>query len=402
MNHQTPFPGNLAPVLNLYNKLLSRGFTFSPFQWDPENLRFKFVTLQILKCVPYYLNIFGVCGFITLVCSMKVFLDSDTVSWEKLIFTTLIVELVIYMCITCIPFLYYWNSIRHGFDCYNNLIQGLELTNNSSFPHFSTNATWRRIAFAWRIIIYYYKLMPIVVIPGVLWLELDPTAYAINQLYLTYNISSYTVICVIWLVRALFCVNFISELLRYFVYFFITFMYSFERKIYALCMISNIPRKYDNIFGDRQLKWFRVLTVSDRVWNEPWCTIMGQLLGGGFVMMITLNFFSIACLNLLPPLIYWILPLVSVIAYFLSNALLTAAVGSTTMSCQILDLKLFQEPVADMTKFQMNWTRKVLKSSRPLACACGSFYILALDNKVAFFYDVFLRTVDLIMLGIFD
>lgn len=400
MKHPNTFPGHLAPALNLYNKHLSKGLSRSPLQWDSESLSFKSVTLQSLQFVPYYFNIFGICGFVGLASSMHLFLNSDTASWEILIVTTLAAELIIYLCLVCAPFLYYWKTVRHGFNCYNKLIRTLELQKTTSFCAFSNNAIWRRIAFTMQIVIHYYKWMPLVLIPGVLWMELDPTAYSLNRLYLYYNLSSSALRGVIWLLRAVLCSVFISEVIRFFVFFFVTFMYSFEKKVYALYMVANIPTEHDYIFGAQQLKWFRVLTVAERVWSEPSCTMIEPVLGGAFIFGITLNTFTIACSHLLPPFVYWILPLASLILFFVVNTVLTAALESTKISHKILDVKLFQEP--GLTKHTMKRIQKVLKSSRLVTCSCGSLYTLTVENKLTFYYDVFLRTVDLIMLGLFD
>lgn len=260
-----------------------------------------------------------------------------------------------------------------------------------------------------RVIIVYLRFVPAVAAIGNVLADLDPIGYPLMKLVCRregQSCSTSVVILMMVIRSVLLGIGFV-ELTRIVGFSFILLLYYAERKIYALYMMSRLPLSRDWLCGTTGLKWYRRIIVADRISNKGWCIIVGGAMAGGFSACVTVNVLALRCFSFRPILFYLALPVTSVVLLIMVIVLLSAVISGTTESSMLLKKMSLDSSNQSGAKQivggnMKRLSQKLVVCSRPFKVSCGTFYDITEDTKVTFLYDVFLRTVDGVMLPIFE
>lgn len=264
------------------------------------------------------------------------------------------------------------------------------------------------MAFALKLLVTSYKLITVLFTPGILLTQLDPMAFTLPNIFCNGNLSTcneswfWGILTLRIYIMSVTC----YEACRYFPLFFSTCLYYFEGQIYALHMLSKMRIEADRQVGFKTLRWYNCIRISHQFSVRAWSSLAGITIAGGFVIFVTVNVVSLKCYNILPPMFYWMMPLNSGIAFLVSMILLTTLVRSKDDSEKVLKALKFEADYMVVGKGNVSSVNRKLVGRKLKACRVVQLRFFTLfpinrEYKVSFFYDVFLRTVDGMMLPIF-
>lgn len=373
-----------------------------PMQWDSETEQLRNVNVYSRQFILYYFNVFFVYGFIETVSTIHIFWNATAVDVTMLVLTFTSILFALWFNLVCFSCIKHWDEHVEGLKYYNQLIRILRIQTLEVARVFSKSEAWKRRVVFLSSQLTTFRYIPIIIVLGRVFIDMDPAGYSLKKIFCSVDSSQCAapVSGILLVIRIILLGIGIAELARFNAFALCLFMYYFERLHFALLMISQTPMSKSELYAVTRLKWYKYLTVADRVNNSGWCSLIGTFCGGGFAAWVTLNVITVRCFGIIWIVFYLNMPVLAVVMGVVISLILSAIVNSAETSAQILYKLNLELPNVAISNGKA--ARKIVQSVRPLQLTCGPFYAIVGDSKVAYVYDVFLRTVDGIMLPIFE
>lgn len=271
---------------------------------------------------------------------------------------------------------------------------------------------WRHIVIIMEALIVIWHYCPVVLTSGLLILRLDPFTYSLpillspaeklfveTKFYSVYNFF----LSLFRIVLSFICV---FEAGRFMAFYFTLLLYHMEVTLKTISLVSlNLGKqKYNRL--SRFFTEYSILTLTrSSILGSCLDEITAVTMGVGFVALIIVNLFTIRCYNILPIIIYWLMPSTSVaglfLIYFLLNLEVTICKRSTLVIC---NARVAYNDILQSSFLKSGLDARYLDRKfcalRPLHAKCGIFYRLKGGSELDYFLHLFNRTVDGILLPI--
>ncbi|CAL8135277.1 unnamed protein product [Orchesella dallaii] len=170
----------------------------------------------------------------------------------------------------------------------------------------------------------------------------------------------------------------------------------FELQTQYLAALQRLPLgvRLDVIF----FKWYNAFRVADQSYKGPISSMIGILMGNGFLIFAVCNVVTIKGFHILPLEVYWFAPTVSLLCAFFVYFLLPLAIESNKRSQQLIWTRASMTYMDTVGSRKRKWIQKQLRALRPVTFHCGSMMALEVGVDREYFAGIFFRTVDGILL----
>lgn len=126
---------------------------------------------------------------------------------------------------------------------------------------------------------------------------------------------------------------------------------------------------------------------------KPFFTFAEVTMGFGFVVLVGFNVATLVSYRFIPLLVYWLVPMVSLLGTGIVYVTLRAAVQVHKRSKRLVK-KILELSGSNKSRL----TRKEERTVIPVAIWCGGLYPLKRGAEADYWYWVFYRTVDCLLL----
>ncbi len=391
------------------------------FSWFPTNilLEFSSSTNQILKVEPanrryylWYFNMIFLTGIIGSASCTYTILQAKTITPAQLTVNVGLLGMCILFVATSCELIVHIKEVVHGFHAFEQLIvllSNLKSTHSGLSPW--NDSLWKLMSTSLQQLTVVFAIIPAILAPGAVYANVDPFLQITlklcpDLLYALPNVKWITIF-----IRVALSVICYMEACRFFAVYFPTLLLIIEYRLKCLHMVymCTTPLSQDPIYGLTFFKWYQITQVVDNISKSAWCTILATLMGCGFSIFVICNVATLSCYGIIPLEVFWLMPTVSVACAVLNYFMFPLLIEVRTNSENMLNerrhkIYLYSYRITEgLNGFCIKgfWNRKFywrkLKCLRPMEFACGPFFKMT-NIKAQYFYDVFLRSVDGIML----
>lgn len=397
-----------SPVFDLFARISSYNPIPFPLHWDTELGRFTDAYFFSWKYLPWFLCIYGPIGG-TFVAAMHCISNAKEVGFALTIMSICWGGFALVVCIAAMVFVVHWSTVVRGFECYNQLTYQLDTQCPAHAQSFINNKSWKRISLILCSISGILGILPPILSIPVVITNMDSHQYSLPVLLCGgYTACSEEMSWVVIALRSVVTYVAISEACRFLFVFWILALFLVERQMHCFHILSKMAKSPDAEYGLGFFRWYSILQTADRQCNESFATIIANALGGWFMIWIAVNIFMIKCVTTLPLTVYWMMPIASIIIFVFSGFTLTFIVNSRVAGeSELFAIKLFLEehqrtPESKRMKFNKKLVLTKLAHCKGIILRCGQFFHVKEENKITYFNDVFTRTIDGIMLDMFE
>lgn len=277
---------------------------------------------------------------------------------------------------------------------------------------------WIRLAYGLKIFVWIMALVPLVVVPGGIYLRIDPFSFTFQKLLPASSIcvknteSCTSILKILVVLLRIFCATIcVVEACRFFPLYFLQLLYHLELRLKAVEILNRLvpgpvlDSECNVLRYRRFLNCYSLLELSENILEGTISTLVAILMGDGFVIFVVCNLATIRCFNILPLLIYWLMPTVSLVCLFFVFCLLQITVGSSSEYANVIE-KVRKSFSVDKKELRNSLNIKIIKRKirnlKPVYASCGRFYKLRRGTETDFYFQVFVRTVDGILLPIWQ
>lgn len=235
-------------------------------------------------------------------------------------------------------------------------------------------------------------VVPFTLTPLGLLTCMDPFSYTFHKilnLCVSTDVgSNYTFVLNVTLLilRVLCTVICVTEACRFFSLFYCVAMYIFELEIRYVEHIYKLVYQYSNFGkGIHILKWYKSLQIAHQTLQSSFSLLVACILGDGFVIIVACNLATLRAYNLLPIEVYWLMPMVAVVTALFVAFVLSFAIKINERTSKSIRMKKSNENQK---------VRKQYAAIRPVVFSCRGLFHLKRGTESGYFYWVFLRTID--------
>lgn len=254
---------------------------------------------------------------------------------------------------------------------------------------------WQLVYLFQKLLFIIFFVLPFILTPLIIFVEMDPFYFTMPKIFNFFRNDFASVSG--WFTFALrmflgfVCV---AESCRFLVvYLFIVLVYYEETIIRIIELLKGIPlqRKKQDLF----ITLYLALNLAHQSMLEPVNTLIGNLMGIGFLIFVTCNVAAIKAFGLVPLQVYWLLPLVSIIVGFTIYILLPLIIVIHVQSDRLIKKRTrISIATSAFSRHERRLTKRRFVAIRPLVYSCGSFYTLEYGMEATFFYCAIYRTAD--------
>lgn len=240
----------------------------------------------------------------------------------------------------------------------------------------------------------------------VLYLKLDPFSYTFPKL-LTQNrmLSRIAPLSIIYFVeqafRMLSLYILFGEGCRYFSLFFTLFLYINELTLKLSTLLNSLVLRTRNAGNaDAFNKWYTSYTLAANCFRKCINDLTCILMGTGFVVFVVSNWAAIKLRSVLPFYVYWIAPLLSAVCTFFVYQLLTMVLETfrrNTKGIETMKITVAYNLTKTIPVKKAKALKKELRVLKPFYFSCEGFYSLVKGSELEYFFNVFLRTTDALL-----
>lgn len=370
-----------------------------------------------IKAKKYWTSIFNTYIFCTLGIASSVLVITNPFKNPQ-VHPALVVSAIFVMSCGCLVLasetiiLKYYGFIIQGFESVGSLVKGIRKDSQSMDPGptsifrgpFGTTCGptfWKSVC---RILIFCEISFQffIVTVPTIgATVKVEPFHITIPMIFPIFN-ENKVLLTFMCSVLGLICFN---EACRLYAFYLPKLVYLIELHFSILRGLNRIPLKQPKMF----LKWYRAFQVWESAFDGYIGSMVGTLLGCGFVIFIVSNVGTLKYYSMLPLPVYLINPFVSFLVFAITFVTLPFAVHLEETTRKFV----WQRKTQFRLQLREAWGNlegefmaKKFSCLRPVTFSCGGFYPLHRGAETDFYMYVTLRTTDLLLtmenLGVFS
>ncbi len=243
------------------------------------------------------------------------------------------------------------------------------------------------------------SLIPPLFAPAAVYVHIDPFTYTFPKLFPRDTLEgSIFLQSILLTMRVLASAISVIEACRFYTVIFPLISYWLEMQLSTIEILHQIPsgRLNENSF----FKWYTTLQVTVQIYDKSMDSIIGLTTCLGFWICVACNIGTIRAFNILPFIVYWLLPTVSMISIFLIAILIPLMIESNTRTIQIIKRRKWEHKLVcgygktqsclQVTK-ELKSNIKRYDSIKPIVLNCAGLYRLKKGSEVTFFYLINLR-----------
>lgn len=222
---------------------------------------------------------------------------------------------------------------------------------------------------------------------------MDPFIYTFPKIFPK---LSPLILIILRTISAAICV---AEASRFFAVLYPFCLHIVELEVRCIEIIANIPYKYFN----REipfLRWYNSLQIAHQTLHPSLSLNIALILGIGFIIIIAGNLGTIRAYNVLPLEVYWLMPIMAVTTICFSSFVFLFAVKINEWTKKIIQERkdmMFKNRSMFLV-YQCKIIKKKYAAIRPIHFSCGIIFDLERGTDSNYFYWVFLRTIDSLLI----
>lgn len=393
------------------------------FFWYPSKIvlnvksasfQFQNVSTANSKYFIWYFNLIIVCAIFGLTSCIYVICHASSVSSAKLTVSGGLIGMGVLNVGSSYQIILHVDEIVQGFHCTEQVIRGMEkLSLSTTCKNVQNKAFWEMISTIMQFLTIIFAFIPFFLVPAAIYNTVDPFVITIPLFFPLSWQSIGAVKYLILIIRIYLSAVCAMEACRFYAIYFPTVLQLLEYQLRCVNMVFlyTLPFVEDQLYGLTFFKWYNACLVARRISLDAWCSLIAILQGVGFVIFVTCNVASFKCYGIIPLQVYWIMPTVSIACAFIHYCFLPLNIQVRTLCDRYLKARKHQlylycyQPSSEnhVNSFALKgfWNRKLyarkLRSLRPMGFSCGPFFEMT-NIKSQYFYDIFLRSVDGILL----
>lgn len=383
----------LSPMALAWN---SESETFFAFQ-QPKN-----------RYYVWYFNMFAVVGCIGLGSCLHVLLNWREVPQEQLIFSAIMALTATLIVAPALILVRKAKDIAEGFRVAKQLIQ--RLTKDSQKQQ--RKDPWANIAKMQQLVMIQNFLLPPLASGFAVYAEMDPFHFSLPRLFPSLPWKY------LFLLRLGLSFTVVTEGLRFYAFFYNLCLFLIELECRCLEGLQNLRTGWRS-FAKFKMCYDQFLLLGTII-LEPVSVISVVILGFGFVLYVVANVVTLKCANILPPEVYWVAPLFSLLFTIFVPLLLSFVVRNSMENEELLrvrrnfvfgvkDFRILDYRLRPKSPFgslltvkEMKILRMEYRNLRPFAVKCGEFFNSKRGADADYMYWVWYRTMDISVLPIYD
>lgn len=408
----TPFQFQCAYALALYNEVF-RYMAHEPIiiKWNSSTETFSTSSKTCPSYWLWYFNVFIVAGVIGFGSCASVVANAKENDAPIVIAAMGFGMMAALLLCESAVFIAKIDGIVDGITCMKKLRQKLGFyfigkNKYTTGQQFHSPTYWNNISIGLQLSVVVFAFIPPLLVPAGIYVKVDPFAYVFPKI-LPASISNNSIILIaLRIIASMICTieacRFYSILLPFTAYW-------LELLLSSLEILNQIP--YGRSHHVSFLKWYSTLQISVQTIEKTLNMILGVMMGTGFIIFVGSNIGTVRAYNILPLIVYWLLPTVSLLCIFFIFLLLSLAAESHTLTFRITKRRirecklsfgygknnLFKVPLTKEIRSIM----KRYDAVKPLGISCAGLYPMKRGSDVTFFYLAFLRSVDGMLLPFF-
>lgn len=293
---------------------------------------------------------------------------------------------------------------------YSNLFLGKLSKHGNSRIHTVTTAK-RITSKAIQLTVITLAIIPFFLWPLELWVNLDPFLYTFSKIISTSQVcgSTSNLFCnfivqlIIFLLRAI-CVFICDfEASRFFAVLFCMLIYIIELVVGCLEILNQTQVARDLYYNNLSFsKEYMALQITHKTLYKYVCSLFVLIMGDGFLIILCCNLATIRAYDLLPIQVYWLMPVVSIMFSFIIAFVLHFAVKVHESSTRMIYARkiMLGNNRCLVNAAMRKLDRSEIVATRPIAFSCGKLYDLKRGAESTYFYFIFLKTMDGLLLQI--
>ncbi len=395
------------------------------FSWYPSNiiLHLKPGSYQFQNVIPknskyflWYFNTFIIAMGIGFISCFYVIWHASSVSSAKLTVSIGLLGMGVLYIASAYKIIRNVNEIAQGFHCIEQVIKGMEqLCPSNNCENIQNKLFWETISRLMQFLTIIFAFIPFLLVPAAIYSTVDPFVLTVPLFFPINVLSMPTVKWFIISIRLYLATVCAMEACRFYGIFFPAILQLLEYQLRCIHMsfIHTFPFVQTPLYGLTFFKWYNMCRVANRISVDTWCSLLAILQGVGFFIFVTCNIASFKLYGIMPLQIYWLMPLVSfacaIIHYYFLPLIIHVRIDSEqNLSVRKHQLYLYcYQPSSGNNIggfalkgfFDRKFYFKKLISFRPMGFSCGPFFEIS-NIKSQYFYDIFLRSVDGILLNL--
>lgn len=404
-------------ALTYFNNIFWLHNNFEPLvlEWSPSENCFLTRGLKSKRYFLACLNIFFIATIIGLGSCLVVLVNptSDPNVNNKLSFASLFVLSCGILFFTSeIILIVHSRSIVQGFRSFENFMLRLrlEILSDSGrnmrplpgpFGGTCGSTFWKHVCNVLILGEISLLLMAIVIAPASVYAEMEPyhvTFPMIFPLFLDYPKAGKCMYLLVGLIG-------IGEACMLLAFYLPKMVYLIEVQFDMLIHLNQIS--FDK--PERFLSWYQTVHIWDNI-LVPYVNCMtGSMMGCGFIIFIVSNVITLKCYDMLPFVHYLVAPFCSISAFAVVYFSLPFVVHIAECTGGMISerKKYFNEHAfIRVDRKAQNYVKRKFAVVKPMLTSCGGFYYLKSGTETTYYFDVLLRTIDLLLtlegLGLFE
>lgn len=172
----------------------------------------------------------------------------------------------------------------------------------------------------------------------------------------------------------------------------------------TLEILNQIPQGKRNDISF--LKWYASFQINVQLIKRPIDLIFGLLMTTGFSVFVAFNIGTIRAYDILPLIVYWFLPTISLLSMFFAMMMLPLLIELYEQSFHIIRRRIKEcQLIFTHKKVDFKEQRYIVKrynSIKSLELSCAGLFPLVKGSDVDFFYLAVCRSVDGMLLPFFN
>ncbi|CAL8098197.1 unnamed protein product [Orchesella dallaii] len=328
-----------------------------PLEWCPKKEKFQTSGAKNPQYLQWYFDIFIVIFAIAFGSCLFNLSNWQHLRIEVAALSCMFGVMSTLVWATCAVIVWKLNEVICGFSTVVILKQHLGQVYHRTTRNLHFEKYWQRVSLFLRMAILAYGIMPCILPVAAVYIEIDP------------------------------------------------FEFTFRTLIPLECICGQNPRcrVIESEAGCHFFKHYSALSLATQIVDQTFSILVLILMGVGFGIFVVCNIASVRGFYRLPIIVYWFAPTVSLLCAFFVFSFLPLAIECHRQSRKLLERRM-QMIILRYQKYPRK-QRKVLllqmKSLGPIVFSCGTITKLESGVDRAYFYGIFLRTLDGLLLPIF-
>lgn len=401
-------------VFKTYHRLFSWYPTKIILDVKPDAYQFRNVSSNNYTYFLWYFNTFVIAMGIGCSSCIYVIFHASSISPAKLTVSTGLLGMGVLYVASGYKIIRNVNEIVQGFHCTEQVLRGMEqLCPSKPCANIQNKMFWNTISTLLQFLTIIFAVIPFFFVPAGIYTRVDPFVVTLPLLFPPSWHSIEAVKWFIFILRFYLSTVCVMEACRFYAIYFPMLLQNLEYKLRCVHIVfkHTLPFVNSQLYGLTFFKWYNMCLVANRISTDVWCSLLAVLQGDGFFIFVTCNVASFKCYGIIPIQVYWLMPTVSFACAIIHFYFLPLLIQIRTHSENLLIERkrhLFLYCYQVSSEYSNNgfvlkgfWNRKFysrkLRSLRPMGFSCGPFFQLT-NIKSQYFYDVFLRSVEGILL----